>query len=125
MIFQHLNGKTMSEIKILIPREKNRNDSMFYYGKCIATKEIDGKKYFAESAGEMQACFKENGDSYRNEKLLEEFHVRHFGDKALDKLGENDFIRMNNWLRVIEENGDDDICIVHTYDDAINVLKII
>lgn len=113
----------MSEILIHVPRKKNRNDAMFYYGQHIATCEIAGRKLVVEAAGEMVAAFTEDGEVFANSYLAKELEARGYGDKALDKLGINGLIRNNNWFRIIWQDGDDEFAIVHTYDDAINTLK--
>ena len=113
------------KIKIHTKRLPRRNDSMFYYGKHIATLTKEGRKIFVESAGEMQAAFKENGECYLNTDLAKQLKKRKTTDRGLSSIGSNDLIHMNNWFRIKEEGqeSNDDEIIAHTYDDAIEIAK--
>lgn len=118
----------MAQEKIKITRHikkrPNRTDSMFYYGQHIATLSLGDRTIIVESAGEMQAYFKEN-ECYRNDMLSKELTSRGITDKKLAVLGSNDQILMNNWFRVVDEadleEGNNKEEIAHDYDEAISV----
>lgn len=104
-------------------REKYKNDSMHYFGQHIATVEKNNKKLIIESAGEMKAYFEEDGRCYQNEDLAKEMRKRGTTDRQLSKLGRNDMIGMNNWFRIVSEDGSGKEEIAHTFDDAIRFAK--
>ena len=95
---------------------------MFYFGKHIATISNEETKIFIESAGEMRAAFKIDGDSYQGEILAKELKSRGTTDRGLSSIGNNDLIQMNNWFRIMDENETMEQ-IAHTYDDAIRLAK--
>ena len=114
------------KIKIHTKRLPRRNDSMFYYGKHIATLTKGDVKLYVESAGEIKAAFKENGECYSNEALDKQLKKRKTTDRGLSTLGLNDLILNNNWVRIINEtSGGDEEGIVCNYDDAIQYAKIL
>ncbi len=108
-------------IQIHVKRLPLRNDAMFYYGKHIATLTKGTRKIFIESAGEMQAYFKENGACYKNEMLAKELHSRKITDSKLSDIWEGDKIKLNNWFRIYDESKDREIGIAGTYDGAIEL----
>ena len=71
------------KVKIHVKRKPRRNDSMFYFGKHIATVSKGKREIIIESAGEMRACFKENGDNYLNDMLAKELKSRKTTDRGL------------------------------------------
>ena len=120
-----IKNKNM-KIKIHTKRLPRRNDSMFYYGKHIATLTKGDVKLYVESAGEMKAAFKENGECYSNEDLAKQLKKRRTTDRGLSAIGVRDLILNNNWLRIINEtSGGDEMGICGTYDDAIEYAKFI
>ena len=104
-------------------REKYKNDSMHYYGEHIATVEKNKRKLIVESAGEMRACFTEDGANYLNEDLKAELRKRGTTDRQLSVLGKNDFISLNNWFRIMDDATEVELGIAHTFDDAISLAK--
>lgn len=113
------------KVKLHVKRLPLRNDSMFYFNKHIATLTKGNRTVIVESAGEMKAYFKENGDCYQNEVLAKELKKRKTTDKGLTKIGSNDMIGLNNWFRIFSDNDPTrlDEEIAHTYDDAIETAK--
>jgi hypothetical protein len=109
------------KIQIHVKRLPLRNDAMFYYGKHIATLTKGTRKIFIESAGEMQASFKENGVCYKNEMLAKELHSRKITDSKLSDIWEGDKIKLNNWFRIYDESKDCEVGIAGTYDGAIEL----
>ncbi len=110
-------------VTLNVLREKFKNDSMHYFGKQIATIEKDGKKLIVESAGEMKAYFKENGECFQNEDLAKEMRKRGTTDRQLSVLGRNDMISLNNWFRISDDSTGYEMGIAHTFDDAIALAK--
>lgn len=115
-----------TKIKIHVKRLPRRNDSMFYFGKHIATLTKGNQTIVVEASGEMQVYFSERKDDcYANAQLAKELRNRKITDRGLSKLGENDMIQMNNWFRIFSDNDPTDLHedIAHTYDDAIALAK--
>jgi hypothetical protein len=100
-----------------------KTDSMFYYGKHIATVSNEKRTLIVESAGEMRAAFSVDGNSYQNEDLAKQLKRRKITNSGLGKLGMDDLIQMNNWFRIIDADTDEEMGIAHNYDDAITVAK--
>ncbi len=111
------------KIKLHVKKLPLRSDSMFYYGKHIATLTKGNRTVIVESAGEMEACFKNDGDNFMNEKLAQELKKRKTTDKGLKKI--DGMISMNNWFRILCDNDPTrhDEKIAHTYDEAIESAK--
>jgi hypothetical protein len=109
------------KIQIHVKRLPCRNDAMFYYGKHIATLTKGTRKIFIESAGEMQASFKENGVCYKNEMLAKELRTRKITDSKLSDFWEDGKIKLNNWFRIYDELKDSEVGIAGTYDGAIEL----
>lgn len=107
------------KVKIHVKRQPRRNDSMFYFGKHIATVTVGRRVIAVESAGEMRACFTEDGDNFLNEQLAKELKSRGTTDRGLSSIGKNDFITLNNWFRLTDLETERELGIAHTYDDAI------
>jgi hypothetical protein len=107
-------------ITIHVKRQPHRNEAQFYYGKHILTGEVAGKKIIVESAGEMRATLpNEERLTFSGDDLLRQLNERGYKDRQLEYLVWD----LNNWFRIIDEDGEDDIAIVNTYDDALNTLK--
>jgi len=117
----------MRKIKVIqhVKRKPYKNDSMFYFGKHIATVTDGIYTIIVESAGEMRAAFSENGKAYQNEDLAKQLSARGYTDKKLNKIGSNDLISLNNWFRIFSDNDPTDLHedIAHNYDDAIALAK--
>lgn len=109
--------------EIHVKRLPHRNDSMFYFGKHIATFKKGHREIFVESAGEMKAALKEGGKNFEGKDLLRQLTHHKITDRGLGEMSVNDLIINNNWFRLFdtEKGGEEEIA--HTYDDAIKLAK--
>ncbi len=102
-------------------KQKGRNDSVFYYGKHIATITNGIETLFVESQGEIEMSLAENGKTYANKDLLKQLQKRRFTDKELKKC--SNYVNMGNWFVI--RNTNETICDITTtqYTHAIQRAK--
>lgn len=120
------------EIKVEILVEKisdNLNDPFWYYGEDIARVQFpNGKKLYAESRGELQVRFEENGTRFIGDNAVTEAINLGLTDEGIADLYENDLVILNNWFEIImiDINGEpigDELGTASSYDDAIKMLE--
>lgn len=112
---------------------EDRQDSLWFIGKHIATVRKENKTFILEATGEQRIFIDDSGCGDFDDSL------RYDGEKARDvalKAGlfdqdlENEnkvHFEMNSWfaIRELDENGDsiDDVAICHTYSDAVETIE--
>ena len=114
----------MSDIQILIPRIDDDHQDSFWYDGLIAT----AGEYRLYAAGDIRFYQEDKDGNYigmYDGKARDGF-IEPQNDKELEQLYGNDNgyrLDMNNWLEVVNEDGDcvGDIC--DGYDDGIEWLK--
>ncbi len=116
-------------MKILIDKiAENKIDSFWYHGDIIAEIELpDGHKLIAETRGEIEMRFEENGTKFLGDNAVTEAINLDWTDSDLNKLSDDDLSIFNNWFVVVEidEEGElvsDDLAIAGDYDEAIEML---
>jgi hypothetical protein len=116
-------------MKILIDKiAENKIDSFWYHGDIIAEIELpDGHKLIAETRGEIEMRFEENGTKFVGDNAVTEALNLDYTDSDLNKLSDDDLSIFNNWFVVVEidEEGElvsDDLAIADDYDEAIEML---
>ena len=122
----------MQDFKVEILKEKfseDKNDPLWYYGEDIARIQfMNGKKLYAESRGELQVQFEENGTRFKGDNVVTEACNLNLTDKDIELLSQNDLVIFSNWFAIImvDINGEccsDDLGIAGSYDEAIEMLK--
>ncbi len=113
---------------IHITKRPNREDAFWYRGDDIAQIKLsNGNVLYAETSGEIQVAFEEEGNCFKGGEAVEEAERLGLTDEDLNQLNEHDGWRMNNWFHIIMVDGDnvmsDDLGICHDYDEAITLLK--
>lgn len=120
------------EIKVEILVEKmseSLNEPFWYYGEDIARVQFpNGKKLYAESRGELQVRFEENGTRFIGDNAVTEAINLGLTDKDILDLYENDLVILNNWFEIVlvDIEGNligDESGMATTYDEAIELLK--
>lgn len=107
---------------------KNRVDSFWYHNEEIAVIERKkGAKLVAETRGEIEMFFEENGTKFKGDNAVIEALNRNFTDKNLNEMLMTDLFIFNNWFVVVEidcnGNYSDDLAICGNYDEVIKLLK--
>ena len=109
---------------------EDRQDSLWFYGKHIATVRKDDKTFIVEATGEQRIYGDKSGcgdfedlGRHDNEFATKKCIAAGLFDQDLQNENKVHF-DMNNWfaIRQLDENGDisnDDVAICHTYDEAI------
>ena len=108
---------------------RQKADSFWYYGQHIATVINGDRRLSIEARGEIAVQFKEDGETFRDEKAIEEAERLKLGDAGLGKIALFDGFKNNNWFAIcpLDSAGNvgDDIEIAHTYDEVIELAKTI
>jgi hypothetical protein len=105
----------------------NKINSFWYHGDSIARIQFpNGKKLYAESAGELEVFI--DGDLFIGDNAVVEATKRGYTDVDIEQLGSNDAFRCNNWFVIImvDVNGEvcsDDLAIGDDYNHAMEVLN--
>jgi hypothetical protein len=113
-------------MNIITPKiSKNKTEAVFYYGDEIGNVLHNKKRYVVESRGELELYIK--SQKYKGDMAQKELLSLNYTNKKVAQMFENDEICLNNWFALIEVNKkgeciSDDLAIVHTYDEAIEVL---
>lgn len=118
------------KIEVLIEKEaEDRVESFWYRGESIGmASDINGKKLYIDTCGEIRVSFEEDGMFYKNAQATDMARDLNLNDEGLAKLSEFDGWDMNNWfaIREFDANGEmvgDDLAICHTYDEAFALLE--
>lgn len=107
----------------------NKINSFWYHGDSIARIQFpNGKKLYAESAGELEVLI--DGDLFIGDNAVVEATKRGYTDVDIEQLGMNDAFRCNNWFVIImvDVNGEvcsDDLAIGDDYNHAMELLNTV
>lgn len=107
----------------------NKINSFWYHGDSIARIQFpNGKKLYAESAGELEVLI--DGDLYIGDNAVVEATKRGYTDVDIEQLGSNDAFRCGNWFVIImvDVNGEvcsDDLAIGDDYNHAMELLNTV
>jgi len=107
----------------------NKINSFWYHGDSIARIQFpNGKKLYAESAGELEVFI--DGDLFIGDNAVVEATKRGYTDVDIEQLGSNDAFRCNNWFVIImvDVNGEvcsDDLAIGDDYNHAMELLNTV
>jgi hypothetical protein len=107
----------------------NKINSFWYRGDSIARIQFpNGKKLYAESAGELEVLI--DGDLYIGDNAVVEATKRGYTDVDIEQLGSNDAFRCGNWFVIImvDVNGEvcsDDLAIGDDYNHAMELLNTV
>lgn len=110
---------------------EDRQDSLWFKGKHVATVRKNGRTLIVEATGEQRVYFDKQGNGdfdsswrYDNEKAREKALKMGFTDEDLNDDQKTHF-EMNSWfaVRELDEDGNstDDVGIAHSYDEAISL----
>ena len=105
---------------------KNRNEACFYYDDQIGIVMHKNKTYSVESRGSLEVIL--NDCKYKGDMACKELISLGYTDRRFSNLAKNDNVIFNNWFALIEinKNGEcisDDLELMHTYDECIEVLN--
>ena len=107
----------------------NKINSFWYHGDSIARIQFpNGKKLYAESAGELEVLI--DGDLFIGDNAVVEATKRGYTDVDIEQLGSNDAFRCNNWfvIIIVDVNGEvcsDDLAIGDDYNHAMELLNTV
>ena len=107
----------------------NKINSFWYHGDSIARIQFpNGKKLYAESAGELEVFI--DGDLFIGDNAVVEATKRGYTDVDIEQLGMNDAFRCGNWFVIImvDVNGEvcsDDLAIGDDYNHAMELLNTV
>lgn len=107
----------------------NKINSFWYHGDSIARIQFpNGKKLYAESAGELEVLI--DGDLFIGDNAVVEATKRGYTDVDIEQLGSNDAFRCGNWFVIImvDVNGEvcsDDLAIGDDYNHAMELLNTV
>ena len=117
-------------LKVTTVKEKiseEKQDSFWYNGDVAYINLLSGNKMYAEATGEIEFIFDVDGDKFKGQNAVDEAINRNWTDEELNAVDNHDGWIHNNWFVVIKTNanGDvvgDDFAVVHSYDEAIEML---
>ena len=122
----------MEGIKLEILTKKlspNKINSFWYHGDVIARVQFpNGKKLYAESAGELEVWI--DGDLFVGVNAVVEATKRGYTDADIEALSSNDAFRCGNWFVIImvDINGEvcsDDLAIGDDYNHTMELLNTV
>jgi hypothetical protein len=122
----------MEGTKLEILTEKlspNKINSFWYHGDVIARVQFpNGKKLYAESAGELEVWI--DGDLFVGVNAVVEATKRGYTDVDIEALSSNDAFRCGNWFVIImvDINGEvcsDDLAIGDDYNHTMELLNTV
>jgi hypothetical protein len=105
----------------------NKINSFWYHGDVIARVQFpNGKKLYAESAGELEVWI--DGDLFVGVNAVVEATKRGYTDVDIEALSSNDAFRCGNWFVIImvDINGEvcsDDLAIGDDYNHTMELLN--
>jgi hypothetical protein len=117
-------------LKVTTVKEKiseDKQDSFWYNGDVAYINLLSGNKMYAEATGEIEFIFDVDGDKFKGQNAVDEAINRNWTDEELNAVDNHIGWIHNNWFVVIKTNanGDvvgDDFAVVHSYDEAIEML---
>jgi len=107
----------------------NKINSFWYHGDVIARVQFpNGKKLYAESAGELEVWI--DGDLFVGVNAVVEATKRGYTDADIEALSSNDAFRCDNWFVIImvDINGEvcsDDLAIGDDYNHTMELLNTV
>jgi hypothetical protein len=107
----------------------NKINSFWYHGDVIARVQFpNGKKLYAESAGELEVWI--DGDLFVGVNAVVEATKRGYTDADIEALSSNDAFRCGNWFVIImvDINGEvcsDDLAIGDDYNHTMELLNTV
>jgi hypothetical protein len=107
----------------------NKINSFWYHGDVIARVQFpNGKKLYAESAGELEVWI--DGDLFVGVNAVVEATKRGYTDVDIEALSSNDAFRCGNWFVIImvDINGEvcsDDLAIGDDYNHTMELLNTV